>query len=218
MIFQEKWFSCYILLTDQISLSDFLYFLKYLTICVLWLFVNQAVASQNLKITASFLSSHFATSRKSQDKNLNILRMKTAFEMKQKAFFIIFKWLSVTKNWFRPESVPLNNYKKCVSFNLKSSFCSQNIQIFVFSGSPQFFPVSHWLRWFKINLEVYDVTIYLKKNLITHLVSYLDKEKRYDIETLSIDRVLCNSNIFMEKSCRNCAPKASPRSLLNFGK
>ena len=25
-------------------------------------------------------------------------------------------------------------------------------------------------------------------------------------------------NIFMEKSCRKCAPKASPRPLYNFGK
>ena len=30
----------------------------------------------------------------------------------------------------------------------------------------------------------------LNKNLITYFVWYLKKEKRYDIETLSIDRVL----------------------------
>ena len=39
--FQEKSFSCYILLTEQISLSDCLYFSKYWTICVLQLFVNK---------------------------------------------------------------------------------------------------------------------------------------------------------------------------------
>ena len=39
----------------QFSLSDFLYFLLYWTIiCVLQLFVNQAVTSQNLKLTLSF--------------------------------------------------------------------------------------------------------------------------------------------------------------------
>ena len=38
-------FSCYILLTDQISLSDFLYFSIYWAICVLKLLVNQAVTS-----------------------------------------------------------------------------------------------------------------------------------------------------------------------------
>ena len=43
--FQEKCFSCYILLTDQNSLSDCLYFSRYLAICVLQLFINQAVTS-----------------------------------------------------------------------------------------------------------------------------------------------------------------------------
>ena len=38
-------FSCYILLTDQILLSDCLYFLRYWAICALQLFVNQAVTS-----------------------------------------------------------------------------------------------------------------------------------------------------------------------------
>ena len=33
--------------------------------------------------------------------------MKRAFEVKQKAFFIIFKGLSVAKNCLRPESAPL---------------------------------------------------------------------------------------------------------------
>ena len=108
---------------------------------------------------------------------------------------------------------------KCFLFHLKRSFRSWDIQIFIFPSSSQFFPVSHWLRgWFKINLEVYDVSISLNKRLITHFVWYLEKEKRYDIETLSIDRVLHNWNIFMEKSFRNYAPKASTRPLLNFGK
>ena len=42
-IFQEKFFSCYIPLTDQISLSDYLYFSRYWAISVLQLFVDQAV-------------------------------------------------------------------------------------------------------------------------------------------------------------------------------
>ena len=45
VIFEEKYFSWYILLSDQITLSGCLYFLKYRTICVLLLFVNQAVTS-----------------------------------------------------------------------------------------------------------------------------------------------------------------------------
>ena len=43
MIFQENCFSCYILLTDEISLPDYLYFMRFWAMCVLQLFVNQAV-------------------------------------------------------------------------------------------------------------------------------------------------------------------------------
>ena len=41
--------------------------------------------------------------------------------------------------------------------------------------------------------------------------------KRYDIETLSIDRVL-NKEHFYGKLCRKCASEASPGPLSNFGK
>ena len=40
-IFQEKYFCCYILLPDQISVSGCLYFVRYWAICVLKLFVHQ---------------------------------------------------------------------------------------------------------------------------------------------------------------------------------
>ena len=36
--------------------------------------------------------------------------MKRVFKVKQKAFFIIFKELSVAKNCLRPESAPLRLY------------------------------------------------------------------------------------------------------------
>ena len=42
-IFEEKYFSGYILLTDQILLSGCLYFVRHWTICALQLFVNQVV-------------------------------------------------------------------------------------------------------------------------------------------------------------------------------
>ena len=45
MMLQVKCFSSYILLTDQISLSDCLYFLSYWSKCVLQFFVNQVVMS-----------------------------------------------------------------------------------------------------------------------------------------------------------------------------
>ena len=44
-IFKQKCSSSYILLTDQISVSGCLYFLRYWAICALQLFVNQVVTS-----------------------------------------------------------------------------------------------------------------------------------------------------------------------------
>ena len=45
MSFQESCFSCYILSTDQISQSVYLYISRYWAICALQLFLNQAVMS-----------------------------------------------------------------------------------------------------------------------------------------------------------------------------
>ena len=44
-------------------------------------------------------------------------------------------------------------------------------------------------RMSKDKLKVYDVINFLNKNLVIYFVWFLEKEKRYDIETLSIDRV-----------------------------
>ena len=72
------------LLTDQISLSDSLYVSRYWAICMLKLIVNQAVTSNILKLFFIFLikSYCYMTQKKSQGKNLNILRTKRAFEVK----------------------------------------------------------------------------------------------------------------------------------------
>ena len=48
------------------------------------------------------------TKQYSQDKNLTIWRTKRAFKVKYKAFFIIFKGLSIAKNGLSPENAPLN--------------------------------------------------------------------------------------------------------------
>ena len=45
IIFEERYFPCYILLIDQVSFSGCLYFVVYWAICELQLFVNQVVAS-----------------------------------------------------------------------------------------------------------------------------------------------------------------------------
>ena len=71
-----------------------------------------------------------------------------------------------------------------------------------------FLPVSHCCRaWSKINFKVYGVINCLTKNLLTHIIWYFEKEKRYDIEALPIDRIL-NKEHFYGKSCRKHAPKA----------
>ena len=43
--FSKKCSSCYVLSTDQISLSGCVYILRYWAICILQLFVNQVVTS-----------------------------------------------------------------------------------------------------------------------------------------------------------------------------
>ena len=59
MIFQEKYFSCYILLTNQISWTDCIYFLRYWTIFGLQLPFSQVVTSLDLELNLLFESSSF---------------------------------------------------------------------------------------------------------------------------------------------------------------
>ena len=85
---------------------------------------------------------------------------------------IFVKFLFFTKWW------SFQNYEKYFLVHLKSSFCSRDIQIFVFPPSPIFLPVSHCLRaWSKMNLKDSDVANCLNKNLLKHFVWYLEKEK-----------------------------------------
>ena len=93
--------------------------------------------------------------------------------------------------YFSPNDSPSKIMKNVFLFYLKSSFPSRDIQIFVFPSSTLFLSVSHCFRgWSKINLEIHGVINCLRNNVITYFVWYLEKEKSYDIETLSIDRVL----------------------------
>ena len=107
--------------------------------------------------------------------------------------------------WFSPNDSPSKKYEIYFLFHLKSYFCCRDIPIFVFPPSPLFLPISHCLRaWSKISLKVYDVINHLNKNLITQFVWHLEKEKRYDIETLAIDTVLNKKHFYgkiMQKMC-----------------
>ena len=100
MIFKEEYFYSYILLTDQISLlinwPNLL--LEILDNMCIVIFVMQSVTS---KINHCFLNKlffHITT------------RSGRAFNMKSKAYFIIFKGLSITRSCLRPESASLIAY------------------------------------------------------------------------------------------------------------
>ena len=122
-------------------------------------------------------------------------------------FFI--KFLFSTKGW------PFKNYEKCVLFHLKSYFCSRDISFFVFVSSLLFLHVSHCVRGcLKINLKVYDVINSLNKSLITSFVWYLGKEKRYDIEILSTDRVLSKKKFLWKNDAENVHQKLVPYPFL----
>ena len=107
---------------------------------------------------------------------------------------------------------PIKNYEKYFLFHLKSFFRSRVIQIFVFPSSPLFLSVSHCFKGCsKINLKVYDIINCLNKNLIMYFVWYLEKDKRHDIETLSIDRVP-NKEHFYGKIIQKMCTKSYPRT------
>ena len=103
------------------------------------------------------------------------------------------------------QMIALPKIWKMFLFHLKSSFRSQDIQVFVFSSSPLFFPVTHcFSSWSKKNLKVYDVINCISKNLITHFPWYLMKEIGCDIEILSIVRVLNKEHFYrkiIQKMC-----------------
>ena len=104
------------------------------------------------------------------------------------------------------QMIALQNLWKCFLFHLKSSFRSWDIQIFVYLSFPFFLPVGHCFGgWLKINLKVHDVINCLNKNSITHFVWYLEKEKRYGIETLSIDGVSDKEHFYRKIIHKMCS-------------
>ena len=61
MILEEKYLSHFIVLTDQISLSDCRYFLKFWKISVFAIVCFQVFDVKNFEITLATLSSYFPT-------------------------------------------------------------------------------------------------------------------------------------------------------------
>ena len=104
------------------------------------------------------------------------------------------------------------NVKVSVSYFLSTFYFSSN-------DSPsktmkKIPPVSHYFRhWLMINLKNYNHIQCLNKNLITYFIWHLEKEKRYDTETLSIDSIL-NKEHFRKSHVENVHQKLVPELFL----
>ena len=62
---------------------------------------------------------------------------------------------------FSSNNIASKTMKNAFYFILKALFCSRDIQIFAFLSSTLFLFVSHCFRgWLKINLKVYDVSVF----------------------------------------------------------
>ena len=101
-------------------------------------------------------------------------------------FLFVHQMIALWKLW----KIFFISSEKHFLFSRYSDFCSSVFQSF----SPSQ-PLLQWL--------IYDATNCLWKN-ITYFVWYVGKEKRYDIESLSIDRVLNKEHFYgkiMQKMC-----------------
>ena len=122
------------------------------------------------------------------------------------AIFIKFLFLRQMIVLQKLRKMLLISSKKLFSFSRYSNFC-----ISVLSFFP---PVGHCFRgWLKINLKVYDIVNCLNKNSITHFVWCLEKEKRHDIETLSIDGLSDKERFYRKITQKICSKSRSQSSL-----
>ena len=87
MIFEEKYFSRYILLTDQMLLLHFLYFLRYRVICVLQLSIVQSVTQILMSIIDSLSSQRFFQITKKSAQKCKYLNNENSFQGKIKSIF-----------------------------------------------------------------------------------------------------------------------------------
>ena len=132
----------------------------------------------------------------------------TAFSSLKLVSTIFIKFL------FFHQMIVLQKLWKMILFHLKSSFRSRDIQIFVFLSFPFFLPVGYcFTRWLKINPKVHDAINCLSKNSIKHFVSYLEKERRYDIEPLSIGGVSDKEYFYRKIMQKMCSKSQSQTSL-----
>ena len=91
MIFEEKYFSCYILLTDQILLSPCLYFMAWLSLLLeilgVIIFVHVCDVISFLKLTLAFLSSRFSIWPKKSGQKCKYAKNQKSYEHEIKSVF-----------------------------------------------------------------------------------------------------------------------------------
>ena len=109
------------------------------------------------------------------------------------------------QNFIFHQMIALQKLWKMFFISSKKLFSFLRYSSFLYIRLPLFFPVSHcFIGWFKKNFKVYGVINCLNKNWITHYVWYLEKKIRYDIDTLSTDKVLNTEHFYgkiMQKLC-----------------
>ena len=102
-----------------------------------------------------FLITPFTTWPKSQDKKLNILRTKRTFQMKQKAFSIVFKGLSVF-SCLKSENLPLPFCFK--ASNLIYRFIIHVVKIYNSWNNLRFFQIRIHFRVFQTVIKFYTIS------------------------------------------------------------
>ena len=109
--------------------------------------------------------------------------------------------------YFSPNDRPSKTMKDVFNFIEKALFVLERFK-FLYLHLPLFFFLSA-IAWEldPRNIKVFDVINCLNKNLIIHFVWYLEKAKRYHVETLAIDTVLNKEHFYgkiMQKMCTKC--------------
>ena len=112
---------------------------------------------------------------KSQDKNLNILRTKRAFKIKWKAFFIIFKGLSVAKKLSRTSEPNFNTKKRLLHFLLLHFTFSFHFLVFNIEKGLYQFLTEKVLHHFLAALKVFNIEKGLHHFFTTHQVFNIGK-------------------------------------------
>ena len=114
---------------DKVSMSYLFSFSRYLTKCVIKFLFRQLLMSKTSRFILNHPQSQWLIGENwSQHGNTkNFLRMKRAFQMKVKAFFIIILRPTVRSETLFGYSKPFKNDEKCLLLHFKSSFHCQDI-------------------------------------------------------------------------------------------